>query len=35
MDETLIHSEEWKIGKKYDHEISIKVDEETSDVSAT
>jgi hypothetical protein len=33
MDETLIHSEEWKEGKKYDHEIVIKVDDDTDDVS--
>jgi hypothetical protein len=33
LDETLIHSEEWVRGKKYDIEIEIDVDERTKDVS--
>lgn len=33
LDETLIHSEEWIAGQKYDIEVDIQVDDGTKDVS--
>jgi predicted HAD superfamily phosphohydrolase YqeG len=32
LDETLIHSEEWEAGKKYDIEVEIEIEDGSKDV---